>query len=68
VNELDDSRQFLMVSSFVPNRASGEQHQRRTHALATAADDVFGDLPYEHYVRVQAVAYNRIDSLHVGAD
>ena len=68
MDELDDSRHFVMPHALVAQRTGGQQHQCRTHALAAAIDDVLGNLPDQHHVGVKSVANDRVDGLHIRPD
>ena len=48
--------------------AGCQQDERRPHALAAAADDVLRNLADEHDLRMQTVANDGVDGLHVRLD
>lgn len=68
MDELNDRGHLVMSNAVVAHGAGGEENQRRTHALAAAADDVFRHLPNEYHIGVKTVADDRVDGLHVGPD
>jgi hypothetical protein len=68
MNELYDCRHFVMALTLVVQRTGSQQNQRWTHPFAAAANNVFGDLPDQDNVGIQAVADDRIDGLHVRPD
>ncbi len=57
-----------MVPSGVAAGTRREQQQRGSQSLAAAANDVVGDLPDEHDVRVQTFAQHAVDRGHVVTD
>lgn len=68
VDEFDDGGHFVVPHSLVAHGTRSKENQRRTHTLAAAANNVLGDLPDKHHVRVKTVTDDRIDGLHVGPD
>lgn len=68
MDEFDDGGHFVVPHALVAHGTRSEENQRRTHTLAAAANNVLGDLPDKHHVRVKTVTDDRIDGLHVGPD
>jgi len=53
MDELHNGGERVVRGSTVAQRARGQQHQRRTQALAAAADDVLRNLPDKGHFRMQ---------------
>lgn len=68
MNEFDNGGEVVVVLALVAQGASDEQNQHRPQAFATTIDDVFGHLPNQYYVGVEAVADDRIHGFHVRPD
>ena len=68
MDELDNRSQIVVVPAAITQRAGRQQDERRTQALAAAADDVLGDLTDKHDLGMQPVADHRVHGLHIGPD
>jgi hypothetical protein len=68
VNELDHRSQLMVLPPLIAESTSHQQHQGRAHALATAIDDVLGNLANQNYVGMKAISNDCINGLHVGPD
>ena len=68
MNELDDCGEIVVLPALIPHGASGQQYQRRPHAFATTANDVFGNLANQCHFRIETIADDRIHGLHVRPD
>ena len=65
MDEFDDGGQLVMMATTVVHRPSRKQYERRTHALATTRDNIFGHLTYQSDIGMQASADDAIDGAHV---
>jgi hypothetical protein len=65
MDELHHRRQFMVALARITEGLRGEQHQRRTQALAAAVDDVGPDLVDQRHFGMQTGAYHRIHCLHI---
>lgn len=68
MDELNDCRQFMVMSPRIAHCTRRQQDQSRPHALPASADDVFCNLPNKHHFGMQAIADDRVHGLHVGPD
>ena len=68
VDHLDNRRKRVVLVALVAARARGEEDEGRAQTLAAAADDVFGDLAYQHDFGAQRVAQHEVDLRHFGGE
>ncbi|MNS89148.1 hypothetical protein D3C72_1231520 [compost metagenome] len=65
VDEFHHGGQQLVMGAFVAQGASHHQHHGRAHALAARANDVVANRADQDDVRIQPIADDCIDSLHI---
>ena len=68
MDHLDHRGEHVPVVPRIAAGARGEQEQRRSQALASPADDVFGDLADERDLGAKPLAQDRVHASEVGAD
>ena len=68
MDEFDHRGEFEPRRPVEARRGARHEVQRRAQALAAAGDDVLCDLPDQHHIRLQALADQRIDAMHVRRD
>ena len=68
VDELDERRRVDVAAAAVAAGTRREQHDQRPQPLATAGDDVFGDLVDQPDRALEADPDHRIDGAEIGTD
>jgi len=68
VNEFHYRSKLMVMRALESQCVGNKKQQRRTHAFAASANDVFCDLPDQRHIRMKALADDAIDGIHVGRD